>query len=97
MQIDTSEGSFWQTVERIEHFFDTAADTLDDGTLFAAGYLQGHFAVVVSRLQTTDADAEALNQAMLVNLESAFAAKELEESDQSAVAQLWQEIFHQFR
>jgi len=95
MQVDATQNGFWPTVERIEQFFDTAADTLNDEELFAAGYLQGHFAVVVSRLQSVSAHPEALHQAMLANLDTAFAANELAADDQVMVSALWNKIFHE--
>ncbi len=93
MQDAVMNNEFWQCVANIEHYFDTSADVLDDDALFAAGYLQGHFAVVVSRLQTAEASVEMLDEAMQQNLTQAFAAGELEKADQALVETLWQKIF----
>ena len=93
MQPHATHDTFWRVVERIEQYFDTAADALDDDALFTAGYLQGHFAVVVSRLQDAPTRAETLHGAMVENLNAAFAAGELDATDQEQVLRLWDTIF----
>ncbi|QSX34970.1 YfcL family protein [Shewanella avicenniae] len=63
----------------------------DDDALFASGYLQGHFAVVLAELEAEDDhSAAALAEKMQQCLK--LAAKELEDHDYRLVADAWQEL-----
>ncbi|QLE85060.1 YfcL family protein [Shewanella sp. Scap07] len=63
----------------------------DDDALFASGYLQGHFAVVLSQLEAeTEQDITALEAKMTECL--ALARQELNESDFALVNDAWSQL-----
>ncbi|MCE9679547.1 YfcL family protein [Shewanella sp. AS1] len=63
----------------------------DDDQLFASGYLQGHFAVVLSELESEETqDKQALADKMQLCL--ATAKTELEPADLVLVAAAWDEL-----
>ncbi|MCL1059296.1 YfcL family protein [Shewanella gelidimarina] len=63
----------------------------DDDALFASGYLQGHFAVVLSKLEVkTDQGTQALAIEMVECL--ALARKELDDNDYALVNDAWLQL-----
>ncbi|MDL2195103.1 YfcL family protein [Shewanella algae] len=63
----------------------------DDDALFASGYLQGHFAVVLAKLENeSEQGPDALNERMQQCLK--LAAKELEDADYRLVDSAWSEL-----
>ena len=63
----------------------------NEDALFASGYLQGHFAVAISLLETeTEQDFSALNKKMDVCME--LAKKELCDTDYALVDSAWKQI-----
>ncbi|MCL1147699.1 YfcL family protein [Shewanella marinintestina] len=63
----------------------------DDDALFASGYLQGHFAVVLSQLEVeTEQDLAALDVKMSECL--ALARQELADSDYTLVSDAWTQL-----
>ncbi len=63
----------------------------DEDELFASGYLQGHFAVALSQLETeTQQDLTALSIKMDTCLE--LAKGELEDADYALVESAWQQF-----
>lgn len=63
----------------------------DDDALFASGYLQGHFAVVLSKLENeTDQGTQALALQMVECL--ALAREELDDNDYALVNDAWSQL-----
>lgn len=63
----------------------------DDDALFASGYLQGHFAVVLSQLEVeTEQDLAALEAKMTECL--ALAREELDDADYALVSNAWVQL-----
>ncbi|PKG58154.1 hypothetical protein CXF83_15490 [Shewanella sp. Choline-02u-19] len=63
----------------------------DDDALFASGYLQGHFAVVLSKLEAEhDQGAQALESKMADCL--ALAREELDDNDYALVNDAWLQL-----
>ena len=63
----------------------------DDDALFASGYLQGHFAVVLSKLESAnDQGTAALAQEMVECL--ALARQELDDNDYALVNDAWLQL-----
>ncbi|MCC2605904.1 YfcL family protein [Planctobacterium marinum] len=82
--------NFEALVDNIQLKFDQVVEQGSDQDLFVAGYLSGHFSLVVSQCQLQGQESiEALNQGMLASLDKAFADGELEETDQSDVKAFW--------
>ena len=82
-------------LEKYEHTLDNWIAAIlvsgDDDALFASGYLQGHFAVVLSEMETEGRDDVAsLDEKMQVCLTQA--TKELEDNDYQLVANAWQQL-----
>ncbi|WOT04013.1 YfcL family protein [Shewanella youngdeokensis] len=66
----------------------------DDDALFASGYLQGHFAVVLSQLEVeADHGVQALAQKMVACL--ALAREELDDKDYALVSDAWLDLSSQ--
>lgn len=82
--------------QALEEWIDQIVTSGDDDALFASGYLQGHFAVVLSELEmenvdlVKDTELVALNHKMANSL--LLARKELEDHDYQLVAKAWQEL-----
>jgi len=82
---------FESKVDSIQEFLDSMVDTGSDQELFIAGYLNGHFSLVVSQCQLADnLSMTAVDKVMLESLKSAFDNNELEPQDQQAVYDFWQ-------
>lgn len=82
--------AFEQLVDSIQEKFDGVVESGTDQELFVAGYLSGHFSLVVSQCQLQGQESvEALNINMLASLENAFSEGELEEPDQQQVKAFW--------
>ncbi|ACJ29837.1 Conserved hypothetical protein [Shewanella piezotolerans WP3] len=63
----------------------------DDDALFASGYLQGHFAVVLSKLENeSDQGTQALALQMVECL--ALAREELDDNDYALVNDAWLQL-----
>ena len=64
----------------------------NDDWVFAAGYLQGHIAVALSRLEAEYGLEDFPKEALFCNMESAFsmAADELSATDLMLISQAWQ-------
>lgn len=77
--------------QRLEQWISNIVVTGDDDALFASGYLQGHFAVVLSELEAqSEQGIEALDEKMQECLK--LAAKELEDHDYRLVSDAWQSL-----
>ncbi|BDM63873.1 hypothetical protein NFHSH190041_13250 [Shewanella sp. NFH-SH190041] len=79
-------------LEKYEQTLDQWISTIvadgDDDALFASGYLQGHFAVVLSEMEHDgQTDMAALDQRMQACLGQA--TRELEDHDYRLVEQAW--------
>lgn len=86
---------YFDDIAFIERKLDSVVDEGSDDDLFIASYLQGHFAVESRRLEAhADSTLETLMQVMQTSLDQAFENGELEESDQSLVLTLWQNLCH---
>ncbi|MFA3789756.1 YfcL family protein [Aliiglaciecola sp. SL4] len=80
-------------IQQAESQLDAVVDNGTDDELFIAGYLHGHFSLVVSQaLSSEQASIETLDKLLCANLDSAFAQKELEPEDQQKVLLLWQSL-----
>ncbi|GAA6185199.1 MULTISPECIES: YfcL family protein [Alteromonadaceae] len=80
-------------IQQAESQLDGVVETGTDDELFIAGYLHGHFSLVVSQaLSSEQANIETLDTLLSENLNSAFEQKELEPEDQQKVLMLWQSI-----
>ncbi|MCW3171146.1 YfcL family protein [Shewanella subflava] len=63
----------------------------DDDALFASGYLQGHIAVVLAKLEAqADQGLDALDHEVIQCL--ALANEELNDADYVLVAKAWQQL-----
>ncbi|GAB2686267.1 YfcL family protein [Aliiglaciecola aliphaticivorans] len=82
-------------IQQAESQLDAVVETGTDDELFIAGYLHGHFSLVVSQaLSSEQANIKTLNKLLTENLDSAFAQKELEPEDQQKVILLWQSLIN---
>ncbi|MDO6695332.1 YfcL family protein [Aliiglaciecola sp. 3_MG-2023] len=82
-------------IQQAESQLDAVVETGTDDELFIAGYLHGHFSLVVSQaLISEQANIKTLNKLLTENLDSAFAQKELEPEDQQKVILLWQSLIN---
>lgn len=78
---------------KVEHYLDSIVDTGTEQELFIAGYLHGHFSLVVSQIESDgNDDKQRLDSAMLNSLQQAFEQGELEQDDQQQVFALWQKL-----
>lgn len=85
-------------VERAEASLNQYVDEGTDQQLFIAGYLHGHFSLVVSRVETLGAEngltiLETLDVAMRNSLQDAFDNNELELNDQKDVVNMWEGLY----
>ena len=63
----------------------------NEDSLFASGYLQGHFAVAISQLEAeTEQDFSALSEKMDVCME--LAKEELADTDYALVDSAWKQL-----
>lgn len=89
-QNQVTHRAFEALVDTIQDKFDGVVEHGTDQELFIAGYLSGHFSLVVSQCQLQGEEtAAALNIQMLASLDKAFADGELEETDQQQVKAFW--------
>ncbi|MCC2616754.1 YfcL family protein [Aestuariibacter halophilus] len=87
---DKQRQSFEQGIDAIEQALDDVVEHGSDDELFIASYLQGHFALVVSRVLIHQQHCfDVLNATLCASLDEAFANQELEDADQQAVRQRW--------
>ncbi|WP_299496215.1 YfcL family protein [uncultured Shewanella sp.] len=82
-------------LEKYEHtlqnWIEGIVESGDDDALFASGYLQGHFAVVLSQLEIEEnQDLSCLSAKMQVCLD--LAKEELVEHDYQLVEDAWQAL-----
>ena len=90
MTIQTAP-SFESIVDKIQDYMDSMVDEGSDQDLFIAGYLSGHFSLVVSQCQLNgNQTREELNKVMGESLQSAFSNGELEKTDQKDALEFWQ-------
>lgn len=88
--MQNTHDAFEQLVDTIQNKFDQVVEHGSDQELFVAGYLSGHFSLVVSQCQLQGEEhIDALNKGMLESLDKAFANGELEEPDQQDVKAFW--------
>lgn len=81
-------------VEKAEQYFSEVVESGSDQQLFIAGYLQGHFFLVLAQCQQSQNDSTIAFKALLLeSLEKAFAKKELEPQDQRQVVDLLEALF----
>ncbi|WP_299788367.1 YfcL family protein [uncultured Shewanella sp.] len=74
-----------------ENWISNIVEQGDDDALFASGYLQGHFAVVLSQLELEEEQGfDALNEKMQACL--VLAREELDDRDYELVEQAWSEL-----
>lgn len=64
----------------------------NDDWVFAAGYLQGHIAVALSRIEAEYGQKDFVKETLCCNMEAAFAiaAEELSATDFTLISQAWQ-------
>ena len=90
----SSNIQFSEFVEYVEARLDETVEQGSDQELFVAGYLHGHFSLVVSQVELMgDLCITKLDEALQKSLQDAFAQNELEEEDQGQVYRMWQKIF----
>ncbi|MFQ6370531.1 YfcL family protein [Shewanella sp. YIC-542] len=77
--------------QALEHWLAEIVANGDDDALFASGYLQGHFAVVLAELEM---EAEQGTDALAAKMQECLkqAAKELEDPDYRLVENAWHEL-----
>lgn len=81
-------------INRAEHYFVEVVESGSDQALFIAGYVQGHFSLALAQLQACEQkSASQLKNLLNANLEQAFAAKELETTDQLQCQELVERLF----
>lgn len=97
MTLTHSNIPFELFVANVETAFDTVVTEGTDHELFIAGYLSGHFSLVVSHAQQLqEYHLELLYNRMKHSLNNAFADNELIAADQSDVWQLWNKLYNDF-
>jgi hypothetical protein len=80
-----------QYEQTLDQWIATKVEQGDDDQLFASGYLQGHFAVVLSQLEAeTEQNSQALADRMQLCL--ATAKTELAPDDFVLVQEAWNEL-----
>lgn len=90
MTTQQSNSEFEISVGKIQAYMDSMVDEGSDQELFIAGYLSGHFSLVVSQCQLNEQEnLETLNTTMRSSLENAFADNELELDDQKDALDFW--------
>lgn len=82
--------NFEQYCAAIEAAFDATVEQGSDDELFMAGYLHGHFSLVVARCELdASVTITALQSAMQESLQQAFEKGELDGDDQQQVQRFW--------
>ncbi|MCL1039938.1 YfcL family protein [Shewanella corallii] len=77
--------------QTLDQWIESIVTSGDDDALFASGYLQGHFAVVLAEMEGEgQTDMASLDEKMKVCLNQA--TRELEDPDYLLVANAWQEL-----
>ena len=77
-----------------ERYFTEVVEKGSDQQLFIAGYLHGHFSLVLATVDQQNIEStEQFKAILLESLESAFAKKELEPQDQIETTLLVQQLF----
>lgn len=80
--------------QTLQHWIEDIVGSGDDDALFASGYLQGHFAVVLSQLDVEDnQDLNSLSVKMQTCL--GLAKEELGEQDYLLVESAWEDLRNQ--
>lgn len=89
----SSQSVFDEFVNKAEAKLDAVVEHGSDQELFVAGYLHGHFSLVVSQVeQSQSRSIDNLDQIMRESLDAAFRQNELEVEDQEQVQTLWRTI-----
>ena len=79
---------------RAEHYFIDVVEKGIDQQLFIAGYLHGHFSLVLATIVQQDIQSpEQFKAILLASLDKAFAQKELDEQDQVETKTLVEQLF----
>ena len=91
-----SSDDFGRFVDAMEASFDSFVEHGSDQELFLAGYLHGHFSLVVSEAElATDFSVDNLQVRMQASLSEAYQKKELSTDDQQQandmLLDLWRE------
>ncbi|MGI2261518.1 YfcL family protein [Shewanella sp. GXUN23E] len=77
--------------QTLDNWIESIVASGDDDALFASGYLQGHFAVVLAEMESEGStDLVSLDEKMTACLSQA--TRELEDPDYRLVASAWQEL-----
>jgi hypothetical protein len=90
-----------QTIVNAEDYFLDIVEQGSDHALFIAGYLQGHFCIVLAQAQLAEKSPDScvslsdFKGMMHSNVHQAFANHELESADQHAVSDLIEQLFAQ--
>lgn len=88
---------FNQFIAKVQTELDQAVHHGTDHELFIASYLTGHFSLLASHAKNNDDyTLQAVEDCMITSLNTAFANKELAETDQQQVLDLWQRLFRQY-
>jgi hypothetical protein len=88
-----------QAIVKAEDYFLDIVEQGSDHALFIAGYLQGHYFIVLAQAQLAEQSTDSttsLSEFKLMlqsNVNQAFANHELETSDQHAVRDLIEQLF----
>ena len=81
-------------VEHAETYFSDVVDKGSDQQLFIAGYLHGHFSLVLATVaQQNMQSVDQFKTVLLASLENAFAKQELEPQDQIETKTLVDQLF----
>lgn len=77
-----------------ETYFTEVVEKGSDQQLFIAGYLHGHFSLVLATIMQQDIQSpEQFKAILLASLDKAFAQKELDEQDQVETKTLVEQLF----
>ena len=81
-------------IHHAEGYFTQVVEQGSDQQLFIAGYLHGHFSLVLAQVNRQNLEAvQQFKALLLANLEQAFAQQELESADQAETLLLVEQLF----
>lgn len=93
MQASAKPQTFTDLIDAIEVSLNRFVDEGTDHELFIAGYLHGHFSLIASQVEQSDAPGmDSLDKALSDSLQAAFDNDELEKTDQRDVWRLWSQL-----
>jgi hypothetical protein len=90
-----------QAIVKADDYFLDIVEQGSDHALFIAGYLQGHYFIVLAQAQLAETSSDShtslgdFKARMHSNVNKAFANHELESADQHAVSDLIEQLFAQ--